>query len=291
MKRLFLITMSAVIAIISSFAQEAPQGKMNVFMEYFDRSVNTPFLWVEAVRNNVMEGISNTNRVNLIDVDSRSSLAIEKERRESENIVAGDDIDRLKVMTEEGANLLVKGIVTDISTRERKDSNGKLLGYDSSITYTLKVIDPSNGTTILTKNYRLPKNDLIPDADFFLKNAATEDEAVQNRAQSAKKDMKKFVEEAFPTVGKIIELDEVKGNEAKSAYINLGSDNGMAKGAKFEVRVKRMIGGKTSLRYLGEAEVVDVESEDLAKCKIKKGGKEIYEAFKAGQDIVVKSLK
>lgn len=292
MKKLFLFTVGVFLTIFGALAQEDPQGKLNVFFDYFDRPASVPFVWAEAVRNNVMEGIQKTNRVNLIDVDSRSTLAIEKSRREQDNVTAGEDLDRLKVMTEEGANLLLKGIVTDITATASKDKDGKFLGYDASIAFTLKVIDPSNGTTIHTENYKFPKNLLTSLlSTVTTSTAASEDEAVQNVAKSVPGEMKKFVDKSFPLVGKILEIDESKGNEVKSAYINLGTDNGIAKGTKVEVRVKRLIGGKTSFKFLGEAEVVDVESEDLSKVKIKKGGKEIYEALEAGQEVVVRSGK
>lgn len=293
MKKLFLLTVAVMMGMLSSLAQDEPQGKPNVFFDYFDRPDNVSFVWAEAIRNNVMEGIQKTNRVNLIDVDSRSALAIEKERREQENVIAGNDMDRMKVMTEEGANFIIKGIVTDVTSKESFGSKGESLGYDASLSFTIKVIDPSNGTTTYTENFKLPKNllGISSLSDFAKATPKSADEAVHNRAQTIGKEMKKFVEKAFPTVGKIIELDEVKGGEAKTAYINLGSDNGMAKGAKFEVRVKRMIGGKTSYKLLGEAEVTDVESEELSKVKIKKGGKLINEAMEAGQELVVKSLQ
>lgn len=280
------------LSVFCGSAQDEPQGKLNVFFDYFDRPNSVSFIWAEAIRNNVMEGIQKTNRVNLIDVDSRSTLAIEKGRREQDNASAGEDMDRMKVMTEEGANLLVKGIVTDVTSKESVNSKGESLGYDASLSFTLKVIDPSNGTTVYTENFKFPKN-LFSDLTGGLTKsvAKSADEAVQNCAQTMGKDMKKFVEKAFPTEGRIVELDEVKGGDAKTAYINLGSDNGMAKGAKFEVRVKRLIGGKASLKLLGEAEVTDVESEELSKIKIKKGGKLINEAMEAGQEVVVKSIQ
>lgn len=290
MRKLFLIVLALVMGVLSSMAQDEPKGKMNVFFDYFTRPSDMPFMWAETIRNKVMEGIQKTNRVNLIDVDSRSTLAIEKERREQDNASAGEDLDRLKVMTEEGANLLLTGVVTDVTSKEKFGSKGESLGYDASIAFTLKVIDPSNGTTVYTESFKFPKNFLTDLTGGLTKaTAKSADEAVQNISQSMGKDIKKFVESAFPSVGKIVELDEVKGDDVKTAYINLGSENGMAKGAKFEIRVKRMVGGKTSLKLLGEAEVVDVESEDLSKVKIKKGGKLIYEAFNSGQDLVVKS--
>ncbi len=290
MKKFFLLTVSILLTAICAMAQE-PQGKPNVFIDYFSRPNSVRFAWAEAIRNNVMEGIQKTNRVNLIDVDSKSVLNIEKERRMQENASAGNDLERMKVMSEEGANFLIQGVVTSISTSENRDSKGAITSYSASISFTLKVIDPNNGTTVFTKTYTLPKSIIgIPLTTFF-KSASSEDEAVQIAAGEAAKQMKKFVEEAFPTVGKIIELDECRGNDAKSAYINLGADNGMAKGAKFEVRVKRMIGGNTSFRLIGEAEVTDVESENLSKCKIKRGGREIYDAFNSGQDVIVRSIK
>lgn len=292
MKKFFLLAMSAILGMTAAIAQDEPVGKLNVFFDYFDRPNNVSFIWAETIRNNVMEGIQKTNRVNLIDVDSRNTLSIEKSRREQDNAVAGDDMERMKVMTEEGANFLVKGIVTDVTSKETFDSKGASLGYDASLTFTIKVIDPSNGTTVQTENFKFPKNLLTGSLGNLTKSTPkSPDEAVQNVAQSIVKDMKKFVDKVFPTVGKIIELDEVRGNEAKSAYINLGSENGIAKGAKLEVRVKRLIGGKTSLRMLGEAEVVDVESEDVSKIRIKKGGNLIKEAMDAGQDVIVKSLQ
>ena len=290
MKKLFLLAAVMMLGMLGAFAQDEPQGKANVFFDYFDRPNSVSFIWAEAIRNNVMEGIQKTNRVNLIDVDSRSTLAIEKSRREQDNAAAGNDMDRMKVMTEEGANFLVKGIVTDVTSKETFNSKGESLGYDASLSFTIKVIDPSNGTTVYTENFKFPKNILTDLTSGLTKSVAkSADEAVQNCAQTMGKDMKKFVEKAFPTVGKIVELDEVKGGEAKTAYINLGANNGMAKGAKFEVRVKRMIGGKASFKMLGEAEVTDVESDELSKVKIKKGGKLINEAMEAGQEVIVKS--
>lgn len=290
MRKLFLMTVALILGAITAMADE-PQGKLNVFIDYFSRPNSVSFPWAEAIRNNVMEGIQNTNRVNLIDVDSKNVLAIEQSRREQDNASAGDDMERLKVMTEEGANLLIQGIVNSVAVTSTTDKNGKVLGYDATLGVTLKVIDPSNGTTVVTKTFNLPKSVMGLSVSSLTSHSDTEDQAVQTTAKLVGKEMKKFVEEAFPTEGQIVELDEVKNKEAKSAYINLGAANGMAKGAKFEVRIKRIIGGKTSLKLIGEAEVTDVEGDDLSKVKIKKGGKEINEAMENGQEVVVKSIK
>ncbi|MDE6122450.1 MAG: hypothetical protein K2F76_04345, partial [Duncaniella dubosii] len=63
-------------------AQEST-GKPNVFIDYFWRPSEIPFTCAEQLRSYVIEGISNTKRIELIDVDSSDALAIEASRREA----------------------------------------------------------------------------------------------------------------------------------------------------------------------------------------------------------------
>lgn len=273
-------------------AQDEPKGKLNVYVDYFNRTNNTPFIWAEALRNAVIEGIQKTNRVNIIDVDNQEALSIEKSRREQENAVAGDDMDRMKVMVEEGANLILNGLVNDISVKKLVGDKGNV-SYLASISYTLKVIDPSNGTTVYTETFKIPGNlGLIPNPMVY---GDTEDEAVHKLfgnipgIPSIQGQMKKFVDKAFPIIGTVADLDKTKGSEVQTLYINLGEINGMAKGAKLSVFLKKIVAGKEAFRNIGEIEVEAVEGDELSLCKVKKGGKEIYEAFQAGQELRVKS--
>ena len=286
MRRLLtILTLTLCFAGIAT-AQDEPKGKLNVFIDYFSRTQSTPFIWAETVRSAVIEGISKTNRVNLIDVDANGALAIEKERREDGSTVAGEDINRMKVMTQEGANLLIQGIVNDVSIKESILSSGSKC-YKSSISVTLKVIDPANGITTFTQTFKVPNMG----EELILLCSDTDDQAVQQTAGLLVGRMKKFVEDAFPTEGKVLELDEVNGNKVKTLYVNLGKANGVAKGAKFEVRIKRTIGGKISLKEIGKIEIQDVENDDLSLCKVKDGAQEIYDAFKSGQELIIRSIK
>ena len=76
------------------------------------------------MRNCVIEGINATTRVELIDADSRDALKLEESRRNSENIVSGGDLERLKVMTQEGANFLITGNITSIAIENKKLDDG-----------------------------------------------------------------------------------------------------------------------------------------------------------------------
>ena len=62
---------------------DEPKGKPTVFIDYFKRSSDAPFSWVEGLRNTVIEGIQKMERVILIDVDAQDALRIESQRRSS----------------------------------------------------------------------------------------------------------------------------------------------------------------------------------------------------------------
>ena len=63
-------------------AQET-NSKPNVFIDYFWRPTDVDANLAEQLRSYVIEAINESNRVELIDVDTKSALAIEKSRRES----------------------------------------------------------------------------------------------------------------------------------------------------------------------------------------------------------------
>ena len=99
-------------SILNVYAQET--GKPSVYIDYFTRSTSVPFVWVEGLRNHVIEGIQNMDRVILTDVDSQDALRIEKERRESGELSSGEDNDmeRVAAMSQLGANYIIQGFVS-----------------------------------------------------------------------------------------------------------------------------------------------------------------------------------
>lgn len=183
-----------------AFAQEAtePAGKPNVFIDYFKRSSDVPFVWVEGLRNHVIEGIHKLDRVQLIDVDSKDVLRIEKERRESEDISAGDDNDmnRLAVMQQEGANFLIQGTVSSMTANREKMDDGSIY-YSASIAYTLKLVDPKTGKLVGTKSFQ--HGGAIAD----VATGSTPDEAIADASAKAVKAVREFIDENFKVQGTI----------------------------------------------------------------------------------------
>lgn len=264
---------------ISGFAQG---GKPNVFIDYFYRPASVPFGWAENLRSCVIEGVNATSRVNLIDVDSNEALKMEESRRNSENITDGNDMERLKVMTTEGANYLIQGRVTSINTEKKKLDDGTIY-YGATCAYTIKVINPADGKLVTTKTFK------HGDGLTNFVSGDTEDEAVAKVCHQAVKAMRGLVEEAFKIQGHILEISEAKKDEAKEVYISIGSDNGVGAGAYFSACIEREVAGRKSTKEIGELKVKNVEGGDLTLCEVKKGGKEIKAAIDGGQTVVVKS--
>ncbi len=265
-----------------AFAQETTQ-KPNVFIDYFWRPTDVDSNFAEMLRSYVIEAINESNRVELIDVDSRSALAIEKERRAKGELAADDDMSRLAVMKEEGANALIQGRINSVVIKKNTNKDGSVY-YTGSLTYVLKSINPNDGKLIHSKTINVG-NEILN-----LQTYPTPDEASMGVAKDGKRGVKNFIEESFPVTAKVLEAADVKKDEIKTMYISVGSDAGATKGNKFSICVQREIAGRTSNKVIGECEIKVVEGGDISLAEVKKGGKELKAALDGGQDIVLKSI-
>ncbi|MCD8386530.1 MAG: hypothetical protein LUD17_06505 [Bacteroidales bacterium] len=271
------------------YDDDTPKGKPNVFFDYFSRPSDVKFSWAEDLRSKVMEGIQATSRVEVIDVDSKDILKIEQSRREADNFSAGDDMDRLAVMYQEGANFLISGSVTSISAAKQVDKETQKITYSAQSAFSLKVIDPKDGKVVTTKTFTgsCGGSSGIGILDALASSAkSTPEEAMAAANSDATRKMKKFVDEVFPIWGKVLELDEVKKDEAKKLYIGVGELLGVKKDVVFDVCVIREVAGRKSRKIIGEIKVTEVAGDDISLCEVKKGGKEIYAAVNGDQKVV-----
>lgn len=287
MKRLFVAMAAIAMLVIPGMAQEETQGKPNVLIDYFSRPSSIPFKWAETVRTSVMQGLHNSNRVSIIDIDANDALKVEQERREEENLSCGDNIERLAVMQQEGADFVLQGVINDITISKTTTSSGTT--YDPVYAFTLKVIDPKTGKIVATETFKAPNG--IFDLTGFTCIAYSPDEAVTAYSIIIPKKIQKFIRSAFPIQGSVLELADVKGDNVKTLYISVGDALGAKKGQKYDVREVRTIGGKESRRLIGEIEVSDVEGDELSLCKVKKGGQDILKSFKAGNKLIINSME
>lgn len=278
----------AVIAFVTTMgtfaanAQEETTSKPNVLIDYFWGTAGVEDATVDQLRSYVIEGIRDTKRVDLIDVETQSSLRLEKSRREA-GVDADGDMDRLKTMQQAGANYIISGQVNSIAIEENTlDSGSKY--YKAVLNYTLKCINPNDGKLVHSQSFKYGGELLNTES------GDTPEEATMKACRSAKKDVGKFVDACFPVVGTVLEIDQVKKDEVKTCFISLGSAAGVNTKDRFSFNISREVAGRKSLKEIGEGVVTNVEGDDISVVEVKKGGKELKAALDGGQTIVVKSM-
>lgn len=285
MKKILIATTLFLSVTAATFAQDMidePKGKSTVFIDYFKRSKDVPASLVESLRGKVIEGIQAMDRVVLIDVDSQDALRIESSRRSSESIDDGGDMERLKEMKDLGAQYIINGVVTMMSSSKKTNDKGKIY-YQGSVAYTLKVINTANGTLVGTKTFN---HDGLTSY-----TGDTPEEAITKTCGYAKTYMEDFIDEHFKLEGNILEIGSEKKGKAEEVYINLGSMHGVQKDQKFVVYLEREIAGRKSKKEIGRLSVKAVEGDDISMCKVAKGGEEIKQALGEGSTLTVISRK
>lgn len=282
-KRIFFFFCVCMLFSLLSYAQDAvePGAKSTVLVDYFTYPSGVQKEVADAVRNNVLQNIIQSGRVLVIDVESDKVQANEILRRTQNDMSVDEDnnMERLSAIGVLGAEYIISGQITNLATsrKETKDSDGNTkVSYESKLMYSIKVIKVKDGTIVVTKSY----------SEFATED--TENEAVAAVAAKSGK-VKKFIETQFKIEGTIIEVSKEEKGKAEEVYINIGSNNGIAKNARFKVYAVREVAGRPINKEIGEISVVAVEGEDVSCCKVKKGGDLILKSMREGETLVIKS--
>lgn len=262
-------------------------ARPTVFFQQFDNSAKVKDAWVATVRGAVLEGLHNTNRANIIDAVTEESRYEEELRRLKENL-ATDDLETTEALQTRGANVLISGDVTALPVTGTPIDGGGT-NYKATATFTLRIVNALDGALIDTKTFTLPKEIAGISLKGLYTISKSQDEAVQNIKGEITKAMKGFVAEAFPVIGTIEEVESLSKNnkEIDTFYISIGSEDGLVKGEKLDVKTERKIGQKVAAKVIGEVEVTEIVGDDISLCKVKKGGADIKAAYDGGQTIRV----
>ena len=159
-----------------------------------------------------------------------------------------------------------------LQTNEQVSINKKgetKVKYNSTLSYSLKVIDCVSGTLLST--------DLFTYESGYCGNS---EESIQRLTKKIPQDVKNIVTKNFKLRSIILDSDYVsnKGNLIK-CYINLGEFDGVVPGTIFAVKKATIQVGRVSWVEIGELVIENVLAGDLSLCKVKRGAKEIYAAL------------
>lgn len=285
MKRLYL---SLVALFMVSLAMSA--ARPTVYIQEFDNTAKVKPAWVEIVRGAVLEGLHNTNRMEIIDAVTEESRYEEEMRRLKDNF-AGDNLETSEALKTLGAHVLVNGDVTALTVPGTKLDNGTM-SYDATVTFTLKVVSALDGKLLGTKTFTLPKAVMGLSLTSLKSVSHSEDEAVQNIKGDIAKAMKDFANESFPITGEYIDLGEYTKNKKgiETFYIGIGEADGVVKGQKMVIQIESEVAKRKVKKTIGECEVIEVAGDDASLVKVKKGQEELKNAIDGEQKVVVSSV-
>lgn len=263
MKKFFL-TFIVLLTSVLGFAQSETGEKETVYIDYFSNSSNIKSSYVETLRTKIIEGLTATQRINVIDVASNEILKEEAKRRQ-ETSAMGDVTARKEEMSTLGAGFLIQGHVTSLISTKKTTDEGKVY-YESIVKFTLKVIKASTGTLKATESFENKERE------------DTYDLSIAKCLNLPSYMMKDFVDRQFKVQGEIIQFKDLnkKGNKAESVYINLGEARGVQEGQPFIVYNVVDIAGELSKEEVGRIKVSKVMSANRSICKVTKGGEKIY---------------
>ncbi len=278
LKRIITVAMLLCAVVVTVDAQDAPQGKKRMFVEWFFGGDHVPDDIVDMVRDKALSGLNDTKRFNLVDAASEQSMNKEKEHRSAEQAMA-DAKTRNEMISAAGHDYIFSGNVSKYIVSEKKDSEGNK-GYVCSIIYTYSVTEVATSTTVATKTFERGGSGLLTSC------YPTVDKARESALSLVDNDIESFLITEFPLEGVLLPMDyEVKKDKLLTCYVELGSDVGVKVGDFFTVYVPTVRAGRSSYNEVAQIKVTEVIDGTLSFCKVTKGAKEALVALNAFLDL------
>lgn len=258
------IISSLFVALLFATTISAQNEKTNVCVDNFGYNTSIGTNWVTNLRNNVIQGIHQTGRLNIIDITNLSNLSNDNEQRLGE-------------LRQSNVDVLIKGHFNSLhSLRNYKDGKST---YETTADFTLTLVDTKTGAVLGSENF---KNTWY--------SGSTESESITKALEEAIGDMKKFVDNKFKMEAVIKALDQVDPKKgAKTVYVTLGSEAGIQPGQMFDVYQEIEIAGEIGQKQIGTAKAKEVVSSGITLCTVSKGGVEIKNAFDNNVKLIVVS--
>lgn len=222
-----------------------------------DRTTEEQPGYVDAVRASVMMALSNVRRFTVSD--------------------------GLQVAPNEATSLIVDGTVNYISTtRELRTHSGKkdkIPEFYAQIGLTLNVKDAASGNVINSQVFEVNKSSW----SWF----RSTDSAIKDALEGLRKKLVKYYNSIYPYSARILERGTEKKDKQKELYIDLGASHGLQEGTHLTVYVIGSIGGKETRKQIGRLKVNAVEGDEVSRCKVVSGGKDIKAALDAGEQLQI----
>ena len=198
---------------------------------------------------------------------------------------------QLDDVVEEG-NLVADAIITNIqaksSSRTWKDMNNKNDKTQVSATYTgvceamLTLKDAKTGEIVA--------NQTFGGSGMGNSSYSDSDKAIRDAINRFSNRITVWLNTYRPLQANIIEGSAAKKDKQKEVYIDLGSSEGAFEGLHMGVYEVKTIAGREAKSQIGKLRIEAVEGDDISRCKVQSGGKDIKAAIDDGKKLKVISI-
>ena len=291
MKKIFM-TLAVVLCCTNTLsAQDAQANRNQVFqimlnnVEYTHR--NEKLSAGEAVGKILSGVVTGQTSVQASKYEDDVKNAIIKGLSGAHRYRYNDGLAKLKDVVQEG-NIVVNAVITNIRA-ESSTSSLKLKDEEKTSTTYRGVVE-----AMLTLK-DLKTGEVIANPSFGGKGTSfssysTSDKAIKEAIESFAKRITAWLNKNSPLQANIIEGTAAKKDKQKEVYIDLGSSEGAYEGLHMGVFQVKKIGGREAKSQIGKLKIEAVEGDDISRCKVQSGGKDIKAAIDAGEKLRVISI-
>lgn len=195
---------------------------------------------------------------------------------------------QLDDIVEEG-NLVVDAIITNIKanssnrTWKYKDDKTQVsTKYTGVAEVMLTLKDAKTGEVVANPSFN---GQGISGSSY-----STSDKAIQEALNALSKRITVWLNKYRPLQANILEGGAAKKDKQKEVYIDFGSNEGAFVGLHMGVYIVKTVAGREAKSQIGKLKIEAVEGDDISRCKVQSGGKEIKAALDAGQQLQVISI-
>lgn len=198
-----------------------------------------------------------------------------------------DGLAQLKDVVQEG-NIVVNAVITNIqaesstSSLKLKDDVKTSTTYRGIVEAMLTLKDLKTGEVIANPSFG--------GKGTSFSSYSTSDKAIKEAIAHFATRITAWLNKYSPLQAIIIEGTAAKKDKQKEVYIDLGSSEGAYEGLHMGVFQVKKIGGREAKSQIGKLKIEAVEGDDISRCKVQSGGKDIKAAIDAGEKLRVISI-
>lgn len=199
-----------------------------------------------------------------------------------------DGLLQIDDVAEEG-NLVVDALIINIqaksSSHSWKDKNGKtqVNTYYTGVTEVMLTLKDAKTGEVMA-------NPTMKGQGSTTSNFSTSDQAVRDAIGKLSSRITIWLNNYRPLQASIIEGAAAKKDKQKEVYIDLGSSEGAFEGLHMGVYIVKTVAGREAKSQIGKLKIEAVEGDDISRCKVQSGGKDIKAAIDGGEKLLVISI-